>query len=285
MERSSEFHIGSSLEEASDGDVLLYDRRGRVVGPRRYKFFWVRHWLEVGGLSAVLGVCVWVLAQSIAIAVAVAGISLAFLVFAGKRSQGIERALALVSRGELDEAEAELTRLENKRPQLAQSMFDSQMGVVLWLKGDLRGAIDRLERAHRKEKRAAAQISTAFTLATIYATIGTTEISQAVQETIDRAPNSKLVQIMRAQLDLSRAFHSSGIDSAPDQDALHEIGKLVLTTNLFGGVLVLLAWACTERDDRELAAHWLGEAKLRQRFDLSLYMPKLHEWQAAQEEL
>ena len=228
------------------------------------------------GLSSIVGVSAWQGLASPLAGVVVAIGAFGFSVFARQRGKGIERAVFLMSAGNLDAAEAELARLDRKRPRIEQWLLDSQMGTLLWLKGNLEGALERLARA-LPESKSTGRLTVAFYMATI-STMLRKEIPSEVESIIENTPTTPMFRIMLGRLDLSRAFHLNSAEILPSEDELHELGKLVLTTNRFGDVLALLAWAACERGDEDMAAHWLREAKERLNQDLSSYMPELHVW-------
>jgi tetratricopeptide (TPR) repeat protein len=275
--RQKSLELAQSLERARPGEILGLDRHGQVVSPARYSMLLLKHWGWAGGTAALAGTCTWLAVGSGALGVAAGAGVLAFALYARQRGKGIERALTMMARGELDAAEQAIARLEAKRPALEQWLLDSVMGRILWLKGNFQAAIERLERAQPKS-RGAQREANIVVLAMLYAVVGRLEEAKQLRQAVDEKLNSEVVRLLRARLDLCIAFHARTLEDLPNQDELFDIGKLALTTDRFGDLLVLLAWASSKRGDTELALHWLQEGLSRLHYDLAVYLPEVAGW-------
>lgn len=276
-QRRSSLELAQSLERARPGEILGLDRHGQVISPARYSMLRLKHWVSAGGTATLAGTCAWLGLGSGALGVGVGAGLLACFLYARRHGKGVERALTLMARNELDAAEREVARLEAKRPGIVQWLLDSVMGGVLWMKGELANAIERLERAQPKAKGAQRE-SNVFVLGMLYAIVGRLEEARQLRRALDNTPDTDVLRLMRARLDLCIAFHAKEVEELPDQDELHDIGKLALTTDRFGDLLLLLAWSSSERGDTDLASHWLQEGLSRLQYDLSLYLPELSAW-------
>lgn len=280
MTKPDEFRVASSLDTAKRGEVVVHDRKGAVMSGGKYRAHVAVATAAGVGLSAGLGAIGWLLIAP-PVGVVVGGAMAAYLVFARKRGLTAERALARREAGDLDGAQQEFEQLRATLSRADRWAIDFYIANILWLKGESTAALELLVQAEPRA-RGALRFSLLFQLAWVQAMEGKLDAARATLAETDDAPESPVFSIHRAMAELLIAFHADSVDGLADEDALHEVGTLVLRTNRYGSVLVLLAWACDRRGDADLAEHWLGESESRMLHDLERCMPKLAAWRDAQ---
>ena len=260
--------IASSLREARAGQVLCIDAKGEVVGSssRQMIASFAVLFVVFGGLAS-LGAIVadWLLGPSAA--------TVAFMVVLigclewGRRMGATARALELMGRGALGEAEACASAAASSRLMSRGSRGNARLveGSAIWLQGDLPRALDVTRRAiaelgtPTKPYRAVSLLAR-FNEVQLLAVLGDRQGARERLEGIEAEglPEGDLVRLQWIDTCLVLAFEEDDPSSLPED--LADWIDATLRTNRFGTTLVLLAWASERRDETDLVPQLLDVA-------------------------
>jgi tetratricopeptide (TPR) repeat protein len=287
------FRLASSLESATVGEVMAIDEKGQVVGPRNARMALMKYWALMAALGGLGGSVVVMAGAPILLGGMVFASALGLFAWELRRSPAIKRAVALAAAGHRDEAWDAFSALDRKHhPAPTRATIDYWMGNLAWQRGELDVALDRYERAARVSRQSRHMKVTTwivdFARAQLHAVRGEIDKAKLVRGQLADAPDGDYLRVARMLTDLAIAFHEGSAAQLPPDEELYDWAKQVLSMSRFGQGAVLLAWAFSERGDRDMATMMLSEApdRLRGSFpaetDAALYRwakAKAAEWE------
>lgn len=197
----------------------------------------------------------------------------------------IRRSAEAIARDDLVSAGDQVTQFQSSWmpfPSL-RGYAAGHAGAIAWRRGNLREALSHTERAIAQlapgRWRRAGPVYWMQTLnrAQLLAALDRLEEAEAQYEQSRRAPPGNWVEMERAFTELFLAFCRDDATRLPED--LHPWARAALQTNVFGGNLVLLAWAYERRGDPDMAAHLLEESTTRlERWHLDRTFPAVWRW-------
>lgn len=277
-ERRLPVRAARSVDDIRPGEILLVDRRGKVISPRSLR----RRKIVLAGLVVLEAACGYTLAGPIGLGV-LGGVAAAVVWFSlGGWLRGVGRAQTLTSLGRLDEAEALLGDLERRRllPRRARASVERIIADLARRRGDLIEAERRLDAAlaicGRRGVARLIRTTIRFRQIDLFAMTGRADDATRLRPELDRA-RGEVFDAYRRTSDLFIAFARASTDALPDDP--HEWARQLLSANTSGPELVALSWAYDARGDRDMAEHLLAEAPSRMgTLDLARSHPPLGAW-------
>ncbi len=287
------FRLASSLESASIGEVMAIDEKGQVVGPRNARFAMLKYWALMAALGGLGGSVVVMAGAPVLLGGMVFASALGLFAWELRRSPAIKRAVAMAAAGQRDDAWEAFSSLDKKHhPAPTRATIDYWMGNLAWQRGDLAAALERYERASRISRQSRHMKVTTwivdFARAQLHAVRGEIDKAKLVRSQLSDAPDGDYLRVARMLTELAIAFHEGSATALPGDDELYDWAKQVLAMSRFGQGAVLLAWAFSERGDKEMGKMMLSEApeRLRGSFpretDRALFdwaLTKVAEWE------
>lgn len=264
--RHKELEVASGVESARHDQVMIINRSGEVIdrkaSMRQLNWYILPAALVWGAAGTALGLGL--------IPVVLTGVAatMAPLLWISARWRPLRAAWAQIAAGELDSARVVLEGMARRPPWRGRPVVEQELGRLSLLQGRTEAAVvhyaaaaDELRRRRKHDRNPVYWFALAG-YGSALAILGRVDAAREVRRELDAAPDSMLFDINRQYIDLRAAFAASDAGSLAGLD-LYDWSKTVLATNLFGSNLVLLAWACEQTGDRDMAAHLLGEAPER----------------------
>lgn len=278
--RAAEPKLAYSLEHAQPDELIVADGRGRVVSRARLRRIQWGAWVVVGGLIAG---AFWV--------GPLYGTAAAFGALIGGRvtSRGtpaVNRVLAQIKAGDLDGARASLDRLPrdnlaaNLRPmtRILEGMIQARSGWGAEAATSFAAGVAEYERLSLHKRQLWYWLAR-FCLCGALARLHRFDDAERARPPADELPDGEMYALSQCYAGIQLAFHADDDAYLPDDHTVHDIGNVCLRSNVLGSSLVLIAWACDRRGDRDLAEHYLTEAQSRlNRTEFEQYEPQIARW-------
>jgi tetratricopeptide (TPR) repeat protein len=269
--------FGASVDEVRAGQILALDDRGEVIPRGRVPIRLVgRQLLVLGTWLGGAYVATGLLGTPAGGVVILVGL-FAALVHTGDALR-TQKVANLLTRDRREEATAALAKARSIFPWM-DAYFHSSRGTLAWRNGDLGAAAAYFDTAIEKGRR---WKSTSYWLclhnrAQVAAVQGEHAAANNLLTEATRAPKSKYLVIEEHFTRLLIAFEADDPGALPDD--VHVWVTSALSTSLFGGNVVLLAWLYEQRGETEMSRHLISEAPSRlDNWCLDKTMPKVHAW-------
>jgi hypothetical protein len=272
--------MASSLATARYGDLLAFDRRGRVLSRRRVRVRTALSWLWFGAVMAFVGAFWGGLAHSVVVGLISGGAVSAIFLRRWRRNRRAYRAMlragAALSVGRLETARAALAPLAGKDVEGSIAFMRDYLDARIdWMAGSHEVAEGKYQRLCRGRPRDARLASEHTWLLAIQSRAAD---AHALLEAAPK-PLGDFQELGRVGAELRLAFLDDALPAAFDSERLHRYAREVLSASMFGSTCILLAWAFEQRGDPDMADHLCAEAPARLgQGDLSRFDPALLGW-------
>jgi hypothetical protein len=284
-----------SVAEAAAGEVIFFNRRAEVMGPRRVLAIKVATWSLLGGTVLATGILYGAWFSPLVGALASGAVG-TFTWFRLRNWPKLRAALALAATSRWEEAHAALLALEGKSlPRGSDRAQQVMLGTLDVLLGRPEAALARLDRILAKLRgrpgsyAALARWRAASVRAGALARLGRLDEARRQRDELvadladwerrHRRPRGEFFDILVQSVELAIAFEADAPDQLPDNETLYKWARAALARTRFGELLVSLAWAFHRRGDQDMARHLLAESGSRiERSSLPVTAPRLHAW-------
>lgn len=275
--------IASDINAARADQLVALDGSGNVTSMRKLMVRSVPVAVVAGGM----------IGGALAVSTAVGGVLALPLVaafFGGwltyvRGAQGIRKSAELIAQDRLDEAAVMVERLEKKWMPFRslKGYVAGHAAAISWRRGNLRAALQHTERALTKLRGSVLRpVGPVYWMqllnrVQLLAALGQLEDAEKQMKEARAAPAGNWLAMERQFTELFLAFCHNDTSRLPAE--LHEWVRAALQTNVFGGNVVLLAWAYDRRRDHDMASHLIGESAARlERWHLDKTFPELWRW-------
>ena len=274
--------VARSLADARDGQIVVVNRRGEVIGRERLMARAYLHAaIRLSGLGLVWGALLY--AGHPFLALGVCGASFAYSLTRLGRNQELRAAMALLASRRYDDAFVAFEKIDQRRLAPASRAFVAlKLAVLDWIRGNRERALERydrvLDRVRGRRRHRATYWFATLERAALLPTLGRLDEARATERDLDAAPDGELFTFMRQNVSLAIAFHADDAGGLPDDLALHDWARAALGRTRFGVTLVRLAWAFARRGDVGMAQHLLAESSSRLDYPVANADPALGRW-------
>jgi len=189
---------------------------------------------------------------------------------------------ALVFAGRRDEARAALATMSKSGPGILEAQRLALESSIASMFGEHDKAIECAESALGMASAGRYRLfrdAIRMSLASTFAERGNVEAARKHRQAIEMEHRNPLMRMYLVSTDIAIAFAAKKPHELPDDETMHEIARVALGFHHSASVLVLLAWAFTQRGDREMANHLLEQVEERSDFSyLASAYPSLAQW-------
>ncbi len=281
--------IASDINEARADQLVALDGQGNVTSMRKLMVRSLPVAVVAGGMIGGALAVSTAIGGALALPV-VGAFFFGWLVYV-RGAQGIRRSAELIAHDRLDEASVQVEAMQRRWLPFAalRGYVAGHAGAIAWRRGHLLEALGHTERA-------LAELGKTFlrrggpvywmqllNRVQLLAALDRLEEAERAYREAQAVPSGNWLEMEREFTELFLAFCRDAPDQLPED--LHAWVRSALQTNVFGGNVVLLAWAYARRGDEDMASHLLRESESRlERWHLERTFPKLWRWQASARE-